>query len=292
MKHIFYYMVFCLIINQTFSQAMVYPGSVWYQIESMSFWYNEIAYSKTVYTADTIIHNETFHLLKTTRYQNNGLVTPIITEYVKSDSDRVWVWYPEIDTTFLFYDFSAAVGATWPVKYYSDKWYLVNDYFTVISKDTVIMNGRPLRRYQVGFTTGATYCGSKHEITERLGSFGSVLLGRYSPDAPTVCRNCYYDYNWPITKEFSTDCTYTYTDFQKLNNSDERISIFKSVHWNWKIPEHDSNGLLLIFDSSGREVLKLSIKRPEGDFSIDTQGVYFWNYISDEGRIEFGRIIN
>lgn len=294
MKVIYFCSIFCLtLLCNAYTQALVYPGSVWYQSVSMSFWDNEMAYSKTVYVSDTTIQNETFHILKTTRYRYNGEITPIITEYVKSDSDRVWVWYPELDTAYLFYDFSANVGASWAVKYYSDKQYLVDDYFTVISKDTIIMNGRPLRRYRAGFTSGSTYCGSMNEITERLGSFGSVLLGRFSPDAPLVCRSCYYDYNWPLTKDFSSDCTYSHgpTDLQDLEFSDGRISIFKANDWCWKTVGSDSKGILLIFDSSGREFLKLRIESSTGIFSISTHGVYFWKYLSEDGKFQFGRIV-
>jgi len=285
--------------NRMYSQALVFPGSVWYHTVSGSFWGpNDISYIQTVYTGDTLIGSEIFHILKGTQYYAQYPEWYLNPMYVRSDSERVFAWYPELDTTYMMYDLSAQLGDTWDFKFYDDIGDLKDERFTVLEKDTVIMNGRPLKRLKVSSAYPHYYCQETRYITERLGTGGYIFPMSTAVDAPVICRNCYYDYNWPLTKEGGVDCTTLFVASTGKQNKDAAnpIQLSKIAPNKWQLifsQHNDIVGNFELYDVSGKLILSVQINSPNQEIPIPNPGMYIWRFIQENNlAVTSGRIIN
>lgn len=279
-----------------YAQSLVFPGSVWYHAVFESFWNNNIAYIQTVRAGDTLIGLDTFHILRPTVHRWNLQTWSKKPLYLRSDSDRVFSWYPELDTVYMMYDLSAIVGASWFVKYYHEDGSLIDDRFTLVSKDSVIMNGRVLRRIEIADNISHQYPSVAKYFTERLGTGGYILPMPSVPDGPTIMRNCYYDYNWPLTKELGFDCVHLHVSNDEYKESYLPVNFIQIAPFKWRLDlpsNQDLTGSVEIYDVSGRRLNKSDGVSSSIEFELPVAGIYLWRYVSTAGvKLAGGRILN
>jgi hypothetical protein len=285
--------------NRMYSQALVFPGSVWYHTVSGAFFGdNSVSYVKTVYSGDTLIGSEIFHILKGTKYSAQYPDWHLNPMYVRSDSERVYAWYPELDTTYMMYDFSAQLSDTWDYKFYDLYGDLNDDRITAIAKDTIIMNGRPLKRLKVSSAYPHSYCYETIYITERLGTGGYIFPMTTNVEGPVICRNCYYDYNWPLTKERGVDCTTLFAASTVNQNKDAAnpIQLSKIAPNKWQLIFSQHNNIVgnfELYDVSGKLILSVQINSPNQEIPIPNPGMYIWRFIQEgNSAVSSGRIVN
>lgn len=291
MKNLIVLVLFFSFIRICYSQAMVFPGSEWHHSVS-EFWNQNVGYAHTVYDHDTLIDQNLFHILISKSYQPNGLIYPMDTMYFRSDSDRVYSWFPE-DTIRVLYDFSAQPGDT-SFMYYRN-WSIFDSLRVIVdSVDVVYINSIPLRRIWYDFHPGER--GMRNPVCERLGGAGFLMPISITTDGPYYYLNCYSDSLWSYQQFVNRPCDYLYvsSDSDKSTDKLSVIPLDESVgKYELRSESGISPGQFFLYTSDGRKISDIFIREniQSFSFSLPQPGVYFWQYNSGATNPVLGRII-
>jgi hypothetical protein len=229
---------------------------------------------------DTVILGEPAKIILEERIRSNGNMTTTI--FMKSDSNRVYLFDSSSNSFKLLYDFSAMPGDTIEVfcpERFGDSTITI----VVDSLSTININGTILGVQHVSQTAMAYYDMSGI-IIENIGWTGFMFpLSTFLDPPYGGALRCFQNDSIGLYKPSAFDCDYLETGIESINNTNNfsiypnpaneilNISVAKDVDL--------TNAVVSLVEVSGRQVLNQRIQSTETAIHINhlPNGIYLLN---------------
>ena len=235
---------------------------------------------------DTIILGEPTKIILEERITLNDTIANEI--FMKSDSNRVYLFDSLSNSFKLIYDFSAILGDTIEV-FCPER--LGDSTLTIVvdSVSTININGTILGVQYVRPLYFGEYYDMSGIIIENIGWTGFMFPLSTLADPPYGGElRCFQNDLIGLYKPSAVDCDYLETGIESLNNNNNfsiypnpandvlNISIAKELDL--------TNAKISLVDISGRQVLSQQIKSTESSINIDflPNGIYFYQIINNK----------
>lgn len=284
-----------LACSRLFSQAMIFPGSIWYHSVSESFWNYNRGSMKTYNAKDTLIQNETWAILKKTYTTAYGLVYYLNEDIlIRADADKVYLWLPG-DSSTLLYNFSALPGDSWTTTIQTGNNSFVQELVQVDSVDSILINQQYLRRIFLSSPMLSNpYSGFQNPVTERFGSTGYIIPSPTVVDGPMPSLTCYWDNHWQMTKYTTGDCNAVYAHYGMSEDTEQQQAKIE-VAQGWQsvtLNPQNHSGIFTWFNMTGKQLGSRIIQAETSQeiIPISQSGIIFWTFTREGERLGAGKL--
>ena len=255
-------------------------GAIWYYSFN-SFW--NVGYLKHYYTHDTVINGLEYKAIATQHVVYNHLEDSVfyydkLSEYhIRTDSNIVYLYYQNLDTLYVLYDFNSQVGDTWKIPPHPHVTTYDTTNFgsfseaTVTDIDYVYFNGDSLKRYHIENSIHGNY-ELVGPIVEKFGSmYWPFPYPKYIVDLYNAWGlRCYEDIHFTLYNfDPSVPCDFTVSinylekaeDIQIVPNPASRFIDILGLNQN--------NLNVQIYDILGRLVIEKTVNEHNNRIIIE-----------------------